>query len=352
VKKVVIKGKTGDSSVYIGETLKNLRDYLPAGKVLIITDANVWDRHRDALPRVETIRLGMGEGIKTLDTAASLYARLVELNADRSTFLVGIGGGIVCDITGFVASTYMRGIPFGYVATSLLAQVDASVGGKNGVNFGGYKNMVGVFNQPEFVICDLSLLSTLPAKEIACGFAEIIKHAAIADPKLFSDLERKSAEARSLDRKVLEHIVYESVRIKAAVVSKDEKEKGERRKLNFGHTFGHAIEKTCRLSHGEAVSLGMVLASAISVREGLLPEAAHLRLKALLESYRLPIQVVIRKEAMWDALQKDKKRETDRMHFVLLEGIGRAVVHSVPLQSVKAYLEGVTDGHTHENTSV
>jgi 3-dehydroquinate synthase len=267
----------------------------------------------------------------------------VRLNADRSTFLLGIGGGIVCDITGFVASTYMRGLRFGYVPTTLLAQVDASVGGKNGVNFDGYKNMVGVFNQPEFVVCDLSLLATLPPKEIFCGCAEIVKHAAIANSELFEYLEENHAQALSLDRDVLENLVYDSIKIKAAVVSKDETEKGERRKLNFGHTFGHAFEKTSGLSHGEAVSLGMLLASAISVQKGLLSKEDHAKLKNLLKSYQLPVHSAIKKDSVWDALQKDKKRESNRMHFVLLQGLGHAVIQHMPLHEIKGYLEQFSD---------
>lgn len=339
MKTIKIKGGTGDSSVFVGESLRNLAHYLPAEHAVIITDTHVWQRYGKEFPPGDVIQIGRGEKIKTLGTIEKLYDRLLQLKADRSTFLVGIGGGIVCDITGFAASTYLRGIRFGYVATTLLSQVDASVGGKNGVNFAGYKNMIGVFNQPEFVICDLSLLKTLPPKEISCGFAEIIKHAAIADDDMFSFLETHSAGALSLDMDVLEKLVNDSVKIKALVVGSDEKEKGERRKLNFGHTFGHAIEKTSGISHGAAVSLGMVLASAISVQKGLLSPADHSKLKNLLECYRLPVRAQLTTESIWDALQKDKKRESDRIHVVLLQGLGRAVVDRIPLAELKGYLE-------------
>jgi 3-dehydroquinate synthase len=339
VKTIAIKASTGDSTILIGEALQNLSHYLPSGHVVVITDTNVWNLYGKEFPPVDVIQITQGEEIKTLRTVETVYDRLIQLKADRSTFLVGIGGGIVCDIAGFVASTYMRGIEFGYVATTLLAQVDASVGGKNGVNFGGYKNMVGVFHQPEFVICDLSLLKTLPKKEISCGFAEIIKHAAIADYEMFSFLETNPVRALSLEMDVLEKLIHESVKIKASVVAKDEKEKGERRKLNFGHTFGHAIEKTTGISHGEAVSLGMVLASAISVQKSLLTGEDHLKLINLLERYLLPTQAQINNETLWDALKKDKKRASDRMHFVLLQGLGRAMIKNIPIGDVKGYLE-------------
>jgi 3-dehydroquinate synthase len=205
-----------------------------------------------------------------LETVTTIFNQLVDMEVDRSTLILGIGGGIVCDIAGFVASTYMRGTPFGFVSTTLLSQVDASVGGKNGVNFGGYKNMVGVFNQPEFVVCDMMLLKTLPFREIQCGFAEIIKHGAIADHRMLDFIENHRDAALDLESRIVEHLVYRSVEIKAGVVTRDEREKGERRKLNFGHTFGHAIEKLTGIPHGEAVGIGMVMAAALSVKKGLL----------------------------------------------------------------------------------
>ena len=175
----------GESVVLIGEQLGNLHKYLPVKMPIIITDSSVKKHWGRKFPPGAVITIDTGEEIKSLDTVSVLYDKLLSLGADRSSFIVGIGGGIVCDIAGFVASTYMRGIRFGFVSTTLLSQVDASVGGKNGVNFGGYKNIVGVFNQPEFVICDQNLLQTLPASEFRCGFAEIVNHGAIADEELF-----------------------------------------------------------------------------------------------------------------------------------------------------------------------
>ena len=338
MKKIQIKGKTGASAILVNESIQNIARYLPDEHVIIVTDDIVRPFYGKAFPPADVIQIGRGEKIKTLDTVADIYDRLIRLKADRATFLLGIGGGIVCDITGFVASTYMRGIRFGYVPTTLLSQVDASVGGKNGVNFSGYKNMVGLFNQPEFVVCDMSLLATLPEKEISCGFAEIIKHAAIADSEMFAYLEIHHEKALSLELTTLEKLVFESIAIKAAVVGKDEKEKGERRKLNFGHTFGHAIEKTTGISHGEAVSLGMVIAAAISVQKGLLSPAEEKKLCRLLETYRLPLQWRITKASLWDALQKDKKRESERIHFVLLNGLGNAVIEPLPMDEVQGYL--------------
>jgi 3-dehydroquinate synthase len=338
MKTLEIHGSTGDSTLLIGETLQNLKNYIPENTV-IITDTNVRKYYEDDFPRCEIIEIGTGEAVKTLDTVKYIFERLVEIEADRSCFIAGIGGGIVCDITGFIASTYLRGVRFGFVSSTLLSQVDASVGGKNGVNFSGYKNMVGVFSQPEFVICDMNLLKTLPEKEVLCGFAEIVKHAAIADARMFDDLERVYEKALALDSETIEKLVYDSVVIKSSVVNKDEKEKGERRKLNFGHTFGHAIEKITHVPHGEAVSAGMVSASALSVQKGYLTKEEALRIEALLKNLKLPTKIQLDKTKVLDALKRDKKREGGLINFVLLKSIGNAVVEEISINE----LEGMID---------
>lgn len=329
MKTLEIHGITGVSSIQIGERLQHLQNYVEAEKAIIVTDANVKHFYLKDFPSYDLITIETGEKIKTLDTVRHIYRKLVELEADRSTFLIGIGGGIVCDITGFVASTFLRGIRFGFVASTLLSQVDASVGGKNGVNFEGYKNMIGVFKQPQFVICDLDLLKTLPEKEILCGLAEIVKHAAIQDAELFSYIETEAEKILTLDNEVMEKLVHDSVTIKSRIVNRDEEEKGERRKLNFGHTFGHAIEKTTGVSHGEAVSAGMALASEISVKKGYLPADQANRLKKLLQQFNLPTQLPADRETMLNALRKDKKRAGDHIFFVLLSAIGQAFVEKI-----------------------
>lgn len=336
---ISLHGDHGDCTILVGERFRNLERYLPEGKTVIITDSNVRSCHGKAFPHCEVIELGTGEEIKTLDTARAVYERLTALEADRSCFIVGIGGGIVCDITGFVASTYLRGVRFGFVPTSLLAQVDASVGGKNGVNLDGLKNMVGVFSQPEFVLCDTNLLKTLPGRELSCGFAEIVKHAAIDKEGLFSFLEENHGKAMELDKAVMQKLVCDSILIKASIVERDEREKGERRKLNFGHTFGHAVEKTLGLPHGEAVSVGMTLAAAVSEKRGLLPSGDVERMEGLLRKFRLPVRVPLARGGVMDALKKDKKRGGDHIHFVLLQHIGRAVVQKIPIEDLATALD-------------
>ncbi len=341
MKVLEIHGKTGDSTVLIGERLGSIEKYIPGEKRVIITDMNVRRYHGDSFPVGEVIEIGTGEKTKNLDTVKEIYGKLLELEADRSSFIVGIGGGIVCDIAGFVASTFLRGISFGFVSTTLLSQVDAGVGGKNGVNLCGYKNMVGVFSQPEFVVCDMSLLKTLPEREVSCGFAEIVKHAVIGDRDLFSYLEENSGRALALDPGVMEKLIYDSITIKSSIVNRDEKEKGERRKLNFGHTFGHAIEKTTEVSHGEAVSAGMVLASELSRKKSFLQAEDLSRIETLLRKLRLPIRLPIDRESVLDAVRKDKKRDGDHMNFVLLEKIGQAFVEKIPMRELETAINEV-----------
>jgi 3-dehydroquinate synthase len=335
---ITINADSGRSRILIGERLANLQRYIPAAKPIIITDVNVGGLYPLDSMAAEVITIGTGEEIKTLNTVQEIYAQLLSNRADRSSFIVGVGGGIVCDLTGFAASTFLRGVRFGFVATTLLAQVDASVGGKNGVNFEGYKNMVGLFHQPEFVICDPEVLKTLPPKEVSCGLAEIVKHGAIADADLFEYLENHTEDILALDSAVIEKLVLASVRIKSSIVDRDETEKDERRLLNFGHTFGHAIEKVTGAAHGEAVSMGMVIASALSVKKGMLSAEEDQRLRAVLKNLNLPTRLETGTRQIIDAIAKDKKRSGDRIHFVLLNRIGKARLEQIRLEELRGAL--------------
>lgn len=331
-----IKASTGDSSIYLGEKIDNLKTYLPTGKkVVIITDEHIMQHYSGYLSGFPIIQIGLGEKYKTLQTLENIFDEFIKLEVDRSSFVVAVGGGIVCDIAGFAASSFMRGIPFGFVSTTLLSQVDASVGGKNGVNLKGYKNMIGVFAQPKFVICDVRMLKTLERREFISGFAEIIKAAAIRDADLFQYLDEHSEEALALNEDILENIIYRSVLIKANVVQNDEKEKGERRILNFGHTFAHSIEKNLGILHGEAVSIGMVLAAKASVKLGLLDIADAGRIAGVLLKYKLPVKLNLNGDKLFDALLKDKKREGDVMNLVLLNKLGNAVVQKVSIKEME-----------------
>ncbi|MFP4032595.1 MAG: 3-dehydroquinate synthase [Desulfococcaceae bacterium] len=337
-----VSGKYGQSHIAVGGRLETVADLLPDRRLFIFTDPTVRRHHGDRFPDAPVLEIGTGEGegAKSLEGAASAFRALVSAEADRDAFILGIGGGVVCDLTGFVASTYLRGVRFGFVATTLLAQVDASVGGKNGVNFEGFKNMIGVFNQPEFVLCPPDVLATLPPAEIRCGLAEIVKHAAIADADLFRYLEEIGETAAELPPEAVDRFVCDSVRIKAGVVSRDEREAGERRILNFGHTFGHAVESTAGVGHGEAVSIGMTVAAQLSVRRGLISEAEAERIPALLTRMGLPIHCGVDPEAAVAALRRDKKRTGDQIRFVLLNRIGEAVVTPISLTELEAVIHG------------
>lgn len=326
------------SRILIGERLQNLPEYVHGRKCIIITDDSILDLYGNQLPDWPVISIGQGEQNKTMATLDEIFGKLVDLEADRSHFMVGIGGGIVCDVTGLAASVYMRGLPFGFVSTTLLSQVDASVGGKNGVNFRKYKNMLGVFNQPEFVICDPHMLKTLKKNVFVSGFAEIVKAGAIRSESLIGILEKNSGPALAADTGVMEDLVYRSVRIKADIVEMDEKEKGERRKLNFGHTFAHAFENITDIMHGEAVSIGMVLASRLSVALGHLQETDALRLEKLLVSLQLPVKPALDIEQALAPMRKDKKREGDSLHLVLLDHIGKAVVEKITYKKLEGLI--------------
>jgi 3-dehydroquinate synthase len=326
MKHLHVKVLSGESVVAVGESIERLKSYSNARKAVIVTDGTVQRLHGHRFPSWSAILVGVGEESKTLETVERIYEAFLGCELDRSALVVAVGGGIVCDVAGFAASTYLRGLRFGFVPTTLLAQVDASVGGKNGVNFQGYKNLIGTFSQPDFVLCDFDLLNTLPEGELNNGFAEVVKQAAIGDAKLFSFLETAWHEALSLDPPVIERIVCDCLKIKTGIVSRDEREKGERRKLNFGHTLGHAIEKAHHLRHGEAISVGMVAAARLSAARRFLSEADVGRLEALLANFGLPVRTPADADLVRDALRKDKKREDEAIHFVLLDGIGNARV--------------------------
>jgi 3-dehydroquinate synthase len=285
------------------------------------------------------IILKVGEKQKNLATVARIYGQLLKNKADRQTFILGIGGGVVCDISGYVAATFMRGLHCGLLPTTLLAQTDAAIGGKNGVNFRGYKNIIGLIRQPEFVLCDSSFLATLPKKEILCGLAEIVKHAAIASMNLFQLLEMQSDKILQLHPATMAKVMALSLPIKIAIVAGDEREKGERKKLNFGHTLGHALEKVVTITHGEAVSAGMRFAGMLSQHYTGFKTSEYERLLSLLRSLHLPLQATADKKKLKSAIGYDKKRNDNAIDFVMLERIGKARIVSLPIVDLKEAID-------------
>lgn len=336
---IQVKGKKSESTIIVGESISNLSEYIPSKGIYIITDENVDKIYRNFFPNFPKYIVKPGEESKNLLSVSEIYRWLLDTGADRSSFIVGIGGGVVCDIAGFVASTYMRGVEFGFVATSLLAQVDASVGGKNGVDFDGFKNIVGTFNQPKFVICDTSMLKTLPAIELSNGFAEMIKHCLIADANDFAFMEENIEKLMNYDVEAITPLLAKSVRIKANIVTADEHEKGERKKLNLGHTWGHAVEKVSGYPHGQSVSIGLEFSARLSSEKGLLEKRDYMRLMNLLRELQLPICTSINPLKIFDALTKDKKKVDDSIDFILMKGIGNVVIERLQLNDIKNFLE-------------
>lgn len=320
------------SKIHIGNIEEILPQVLPESRIIVITDANIDRLYKKLLGNYDTILIGFGETSKTLSTVEMICNKLIQLGADRSTFILGIGGGIVTDIAGFVASIYMRGVSFGFVSTTLLGQVDASSGGKNGANLGGYKNMIGTFNQPKFVVCDPKILKTLTDREFRAGLAEVIKAAVIADKALMERLEQTSfAELRN-NTSLLAEIISASIRVKIDIVGRDEKERGERRKLNLGHTFAHAIEKCrCTKNHGEAVAIGLYIISRFATEQGVLSTTDYKRIESILLKFGFDLESPVDIKELLKEISKDKKCEGDIVNIVMPTAIGDCIVKRIAI---------------------
>lgn len=335
-----ISVELGDRSypILIGSGLLSggfeLSRYVTGSDCLIVTNETVAPLYQDALEadlrdrNVESVTLPDGEQHKTVETMLTILDRLVSLGSGRDTTLIALGGGVVGDITGFAAACYMRGVNFLQVPTTLLAQVDSSVGGKTGVNHPGGKNLIGAFYQPKMVMIDTDTLSTLPDRELKAGLAEVIKYGVIADAGFFDWLERNMAALLDRDSSALAHAIRRSCELKAQVVADDERETGRRAILNFGHTFGHAIERCQGYGewlHGEAVAAGMVMACELSELD---PQHFE-RVRNLIAAAGLPVSPPPLGEAEWrDAMGMDKKVLKKKLRFVLLESLGEAMVTS------------------------
>ncbi len=324
--------------VVFGNFDEEFEKFVRQRRVIVITDANVHLYNRVFVDKYEHIVIGQGEVSKTMHTADDIVGYLATLGADRETLLVGMGGGIVTDITGFVASIYMRGISFGFIPTTLLAQVDASIGGKNGVNLAGYKNMIGTFSRPEFVIIDNDLLSTLAPRDFVAGMAEVIKVAILGDTELFDIVETHSPQQIAADRELLEEVVKRSVAVKWNIVAEDEFETGNRRLLNLGHTFGHAIEKcTHKYNHGEAVAIGLNHICAVAERVGSMCGEDVNRIRSVIEKAGLPIDSSIEMDRLLSAIKLDKKRSDDSVYIILPNSIGQCDIVRMSMDDLEKY---------------
>jgi 3-dehydroquinate synthase len=350
----------GDRSydILIGEGLltdsANFAGLPKSSKALIVTNTTVGPLYTAKLraaiapfyKEVLDIELPDGEQYKDWPALNQIFTKLLEEAADRKTVLYALGGGVVGDMTGFAAACYMRGVPFVQVPTTLLSQVDSSVGGKTAINHPAGKNMIGAFYQPQRVLCDLDTLDTLPQKELLAGLAEVIKYGPIADADFLTWLEANMDLLLARDRSALKHAIKRSCEIKAWVVGQDEKESGLRAILNYGHTFGHAIESGMGYGewlHGEAVGCGMVMAADLSARLGLIPEATSQRIKALIARTGLPVKAPdLGADRYIELMQVDKKAEGGEIRFVLIGPLGQASMQAAP----DAVVRDVIAAHT------
>lgn len=351
----------GDRSypILIGESLLDdptTYQALPAAaSALIVTNSTVAPLYAQRLeaaltaryPRVLQVVLPDGEEHKTWQTLNLVFDALLANGCDRKTVLFALGGGVVGDMTGFAAASYMRGVPFVQVPTTLLAQVDSSVGGKTAINHPLGKNMIGAFYQPQLVVCDLATLDTLPPRELSAGLAEVLKYGPIADMAFLDWLETAMDALRAGDHVALAHAVRRSCEIKAFVVGQDEREAGLRAILNFGHTFGHAIEAGMGYGvwlHGEGVAAGMVMAAELSCRLGLVDAAFVQRLRQLIERAGLPVRGPVIDAAdnagrYLELMRVDKKSEGGEIRFVVIDGPGRAAVRAAPDALVREVID-------------
>jgi 3-dehydroquinate synthase len=337
--RTTIKFSSSSTDFYFDGKFGQLKQIVDQKNAVIITDENVFSAHQSKFKNWNTIVLKPGEEYKVQQTADSIIDQLIEVQADRTTTLIGVGGGVVTDITGYVASVYMRGIPFGFVPTTILGLVDASIGGKNGVDVGLYKNFVGTISQPFFILHDYSFLASLPLQEWQSGFAEIIKHACIKDAAMFKELEGGSVEVYQKRKNLLAQLIKRNTQIKIKVVQKDEFEEGERKLLNFGHTLGHALETQYELSHGQAISIGMTYAAEISAQ--LLRFKDVERLTAVLQQYGLPTYASFKLKKVFDVLTMDKKKQRNSLNYILLSRIGKANIQSISLKQLEQLIGGL-----------
>jgi len=326
---------SGNVAYAVNESFEEVLEQFAHRRLIFITDQNVYEIYKQKLSNLECITIAAGEAFKNQTTVDAIILELIKRQADKKTILVGLGGGVVTDITGYVAAIFKRGLQHVLVPTSLLAMVDAAIGGKNGIDVGSYKNMVGTILQPLSIIFDIRFLQTLPDNEWTNGFAEIIKHACINDAEMFAFLEANNIAFFQKDPGAVANLVKQNIDIKTKIVLRDEFENGDRKLLNFGHSFGHAIENAYGLSHGNAISIGMVMAAAISEEINNFDSLAKQRLIKLLSKYGLPVKHDTDHTLIWDILLADKKRENDAISFVLLNNIGNAVVKPIPLPQLK-----------------
>lgn len=334
-KKIELKTSNSCSEIYIGGNYKTAFDLAKNFKTVLISDKNIFSLYPDIFKKQNFFIIEPDESEKTIETIIRIWDFFQANKVDKNSFVLGVGGGLVCDITGFAASTWMRGTKFGFVASSFLAQVDASIGGKNGINFNNVKNNIGIIRQPEFVISALEMLKTLKDVEFMCGLSECIKIASIADENLFSFIEKNKTKILDRNIEYLEECIYKAVKLKVDYVEKDENEKNIRKELNFGHTLAHGIEVISKLNHGLAVSRGIAFAIDFSLQKEFLNINDFNRINKLLVDLNFPVDYKFNKEQVMNKIIHDKKKSDKNIDFIFLEKIGKAKIETIDYSELK-----------------
>ncbi len=343
---MIIKVKTDKKTKVVSNfNFKNIEKIAKKhNKLVLVVDQNVYNYHSSRFSEIEhVITIEGGENMKTLAETQEIIDKLLKIGADKNSLIIGIGGGVITDLVGFVASIYKRGIPFGFIPTTVLSAVDAAIGGKNGVNQGLIKNCIGTINQPDFILYDYQFFKSLPEIEFSNGFAEVIKYGCICDRELFDYLEKYDLHYFINSPVALQMIIQKCLTIKANIIQKDPNDNNIRKTLNFGHTIGHAIEKGVDLKHGFAISLGMIYATQLSTsRLGFDPKDL-LRISNLLTSYGLPIKTNIHSSTIFTLILDDKKKKGSNIDFILLKSIGNSEIVNLSIEEIRKDLKKRVD---------
>lgn len=324
---------------YLNADFAYLEKLVSKEQAVMVTDENIFAKYQKKFKGWTAIVIKAGEQFKVQATVDNIIQQLIDAGADRKTTLIGVGGGVITDITGYVAGVFMRGVKFCFVPTSVLAMTDAAIGGKNGIDVGLYKNMVGLIRQPQFILYDFSLLKSLPKEEWINGFAEVIKHACIKDAIMFTLLENNKLSFFQKNYTALEKLIQRNALLKTRVVMNDEFENGERKLLNFGHTLGHAIENLYHIPHGHAVSIGMGAACKIS--EQITGFKDTDRVVNVLKQYGLPPQFDFDKAETFRILKSDKKKDNQSINYILLKKIGKGDIVSLPFAEIETLINSL-----------
>ena len=334
----IINWPSGKTEIVFGAISKLIEKYFSGRKLIFLCDENILKLYPELFNNQKLIKIKASEKEKSLRLIEEIYSKLLEWEADKNTVFVAVGGGITCDIAGFAASTFYRGMPLVLVPTTLLSMVDAAIGGKNGVNFNEHKNLIGTIRQPEKILVDTQFLKTLPGAQMRNGMAEVVKHSFISDGFLYSEL-KKTENIENWQKNIMsDDLLWQIMKVKIDIVIADEQENGKRKILNFGHTLGHIIEMQEKRTHGEAVSIGMIMATKLSKHLNKCKPETENQLIEMLDSFDLPVLTKLSIAEINKHLKFDKKKSGNEIHFVFIEKIGNVFNEAISIEKLKKIL--------------